>query len=380
MPRKLNAIVIGYNPNGLAAKVIAAILNHQSDMTLVGVASRTQRGQMLEVARGIKVPYHQLQGYAQIPESVFTNIHVDVAVILTPSGIRTGPVESAAANGAHCLVTKPLALTGREARRLVRVCKSYEVKLGTIQPQRHVPDIWWLKQCLASGRYGTISEATVNGNLWRDQNYYNNAPWHQTFEMDNGVLGNQVQHEVDILCYLFGWATAVEGCYAEVRGHKKISVPDYAGGTVQFSNGVKAKIHGDTCTKTGFKPTEICIRGDKGLVTLRNNRVTDFSFTRGYTPVDGPIAYEVLQRQRQQGDSGHSGNAKGISFEEFIPPLAEFAGWVNDDQAPFRTAGEAGIHAVDLVEYIHLSAQNGGRLLSVNPPNTATIRPVTRKK
>ena len=80
----------------------------------------------------------------------------DVAVVCTPSEVRTGAVAALAAAGKHIMTEKPLAPTLTEARRLVARCEDAGVRLAVNQNFRDHYAFGIAARLIADGEIGAV--------------------------------------------------------------------------------------------------------------------------------------------------------------------------------------------------------------------------------
>ena len=103
---------------------------------------------------------------------------------------------------------------------------------------------------------------------------------------------NQGIHGIDLLQYLMGMPTV--HCSSVKTMVHNVEVEDSALALVTYDNGAMGTIQGSTCTWPGF-PRYLEIHGEKGFVTLRENRIEQLE-----TPE------EKLDLREQLNDMGES--------------------------------------------------------------------------
>ncbi|MCS1352255.1 Gfo/Idh/MocA family protein [Mechercharimyces sp. CAU 1602] len=173
--------------------------------------------------------------YTDFEEMVRT-APVDVINICTPSGLHAEQTVIAAEAGKHVIVEKPMALTLADADRMISICKQKEVKLAVVHPHRFRPAMVVLKQMIERGGFGSLSHVNATLRWNRNQDYYDQAQWRGTKELDGGVLMNQAIHNIDLLLWLVGDVEEVSSFQAtQVRD---IEAEDTAVSILRFQNGV----------------------------------------------------------------------------------------------------------------------------------------------
>lgn len=80
---------------------------------------------------------------------------VDFVVLTGPCGDRLAQVEAAAAQGAHCLLHAPMAVSASDAAAMVACCEQHGVKLGVAVRKQADPTCEQLRQMVADDWLGT---------------------------------------------------------------------------------------------------------------------------------------------------------------------------------------------------------------------------------
>jgi len=89
--------------------------------------------------------------------------------------------------------------------------------------------------------------------------------WRQSPE-NGGVVLNQASHFLDILLYLFGEHSKVEGVLGNIR--HRIPVEDTAKGSITFSNGVLVEFACTIAAPPGCNWGQLTITGSRGSIML----------------------------------------------------------------------------------------------------------------
>ena len=116
---------------------------------------------------------------------------VEIVIIATPSGAHMEPAVEAARYGKHVICEKPLEITLERIDKMIGAHEKAGTRLGGIFNYRYYDTVKPLKQAIDSGRFGTITYASVHVPWWRTEKYYKDN-WHGTWELDGGgALMNQ---------------------------------------------------------------------------------------------------------------------------------------------------------------------------------------------
>jgi len=192
--------------------------------------------------------------------------NIDIMDICTPSGLHPVMVIQAAQQKKNIIVEKPLALVTRDGMKAVEAAKKNKVKLFVVRQNRYNVPVMALKQAIQEKRFGKIFYAKTSIFWHRDQNYYNQAGWRGTKNMDGGVLMNQASHHIDLLQWLVGSVSSVSAKAKTVL--HKIEAEDMSVVIMEFKNGAYGMIEATTCTAPKDIEGELIIMGSKGTVVL----------------------------------------------------------------------------------------------------------------
>ena len=191
---------------------------------------------------------------------------LEIVSICTPSGAHLDPALAALAAGKHVVVEKPLEVTVARIDRLIAAARAAGKTLASILNRRFTPAMDAFKAAADAGRFGQLTSASCYVKWFRNQAYYDSAPWRGTWALDGGgVLMNQAIHAIDSLIHLAGPVRSVRANTA-CLAHGGIEVEDSAVAIVEFENGARGVIEGSTCawSKDGH-PARIQLAGTGGL-------------------------------------------------------------------------------------------------------------------
>lgn len=169
------------------------------------------------------------QDYAQM---LAGEAGLDVVNICVPNGLHAGFAVQAMEYGAHAVVEKPMALTVRDADRMVEVSRKTGRKVFCVMQNRYSPPSVWIKSLVDSGILGQIEMVQVNCYWNRDERYYVPGSWHGSADLDGGTLFTQFSHFLDILSWLFGDITHIQARFGDFCHRELTAFED--SGMVQF--------------------------------------------------------------------------------------------------------------------------------------------------
>jgi predicted dehydrogenase len=275
---------------------------------------------------------------------------IDIVTIATPSGLHMEPTVAAAQAGKHVLCEKPVEITLERIDKMIRAHAKAGTRLGGIFPYRFNDMMVPLREAIRSGRFGTITCASVYVPWWRTDAYYKDS-WHGTWKLDGGgALMNQSIHMIDMLCDLMPPIESVQA-YAATLGHQ-MEAEDTAGAAVRYTNGALGLIYGTTASYPGqFRRFEIT--GTKGTVINVENSITVWQFAD-----ERPEDAEVRSRFMKIEGGGGVADPAAITHENHARNFKAFLESLETGK-DFWISGPEARKAVEVILAIYRSAKDG---------------------
>lgn len=198
----------------------------------------------------------------------------DLAIILAPHPFHAELAAASLRAGKHVLVEKPLAVEVAEADEMISEAERSGRTLAVAFQQRTRTEIQEARRLIQSGALGTIQRADVLGNWPRRAAYFRTAPWRGSWRGEGGgVLINQGQHDLDLLCYLAGKPRRVVG-WTRTRTHS-IETEDSVAAMLEWPNGALGAVR--ISTTEVDEPQRIEITGTTGRLRVRPGRLERWS-------------------------------------------------------------------------------------------------------
>jgi len=163
---------------------------------------------------------------------------LDSVHILTPHYLHPEMTIEAARRKVNVLCEKPIAITPKDADRMIAECKKNRVSLGIISQNRYNPSSRLVKRLIESGKLGKIKAIKLVLSYHKPDSYYKQSDWKGTWKKEGGgVLIDQSIHFIDVLRWLVNDKVEfIDGSIAK-RMHKFIEVEDLAEGIIKFKKG-----------------------------------------------------------------------------------------------------------------------------------------------
>ena len=271
---------------------------------------------------------------------------IDVAVVLTESGMHAEHVIALSKHRKHIMVEKPMALTLADADRMIAACDSADVKLFVVKQNRFNVPVVKLRQALEAGRFGKLVMGTVRVRWCRTQAYYDQDSWRGTWALDGGVLTNQASHHIDMLEWMMG---DVESVFAISRtALVNVETEDTAVVALRFVNGALGVIEATTAVRPKDLEGSISVLGEGGTVVIGGFAVNEMLTWNFAKPEPGDE--DVLAKY-----SVNPPNVYGFGHQAYYEHVVSAI--LNNSQQ--LVDGLAGRKSLELISAIYESIETG---------------------
>lgn len=273
---------------------------------------------------------------------------LDIVLIGSPSGLHAEQAIEAARRGIHVLAEKPVAITTKQADRLIEECERAGVKLGVFFQDRFAPDVMRLKVMLDEGALGRPFLVSGRVKWHRPAQYYKGSRWRGTWALDGGgALMNQAIHTVDLLLWLIGDVSRVSA--RAVTALHDIEVEDTVVAMIEFSNGAVGTFEAATSAYPGY-PRRIEVTGSEGSFILEDNKLVTCDLRSNPAPAPREESNAGDNRAATHTISDASGHRRVI--EDFLNAISA-------NRSP-ACDGHHARRSVEMVEAIYESSRIGG--------------------
>jgi predicted dehydrogenase len=271
---------------------------------------------------------------------------IDVAAVLTPSGLHADHVVHLAEYKKHIVVEKPMALNIDDADGMIRACYLRGIKLFVVKQNRFNLPVQRLRRAVESGRFGKLVLGTVRVRWCRRQDYYDLDAWRGTWAYDGGVLANQASHHIDLLQWMMG---DVQSVFAKsITALVQTETEDTAIAALQFKSGALGIIEATTATRPKDLEGSISILGENGSVEIGGfavNSVKTWLFTN-----ELPEDKEVIEKC-----SVNPPNVYGFGHQAYYEHVVDCL----NNSAPALVDGIEGRKSVELLAALYESIETG---------------------
>lgn len=278
-------------------------------------------------------------------KDIIDKIKLDVAIIATESGYHEEIGLFFLENGINVIIEKPIAMSISGAQRLVDKAKEKNLKLAACHQNRFNYPIQSLKKAILENKLGDIYTGTARILWYRDDNYYNQASWRGTWELDGGTFMNQCIHNIDLLNWMMN--SEIDTVYSLANTFsRKIEGEDYGVILIKYKNGKIGTVEGSVITYPKNLEETLTIVGSKGTVVIGGTAVNKVDTWR----VDGDSEEEM-----KKIDCGDPNSVYGYGHEALYKDFIEA---IEENRKPL-VDGEAGLLAVKIILAAYKSRKTG---------------------
>lgn len=270
---------------------------------------------------------------------------IDLVTIATESGYHAEIAIYCMKKGKHVIVEKPMAMSIDDAKEMIKVAKENNVKLSVAHQNRFNKPIQKLREAVEADKFGRIMSSTARI-LWRrDDNYYKQAPWRGTWDLDGGTLMNQCIHNIDLMQWMIG--SEVERVYSECETFRNpIEGEDFGAIVVRFKNGSIGIVEGSAVVYPKNLEETLSVFGTEG------------------TAVIGGLAVNELKTWRFEGEDEEAVKADlqveidSVYGKGHTPLFKDVIEAINEDRKPY-VSGEDAIVPLSIILAAYKSRKTG---------------------
>ena len=338
MKSKILFAVVGL---GHIGKRHAAMIHENPDAELVAYCDVKPRAELN--LKETHVPFFQ-----SIEEMLNSGISIDVVNICSPNGLHTQHTMYALEHKCHVVCEKPMALSKADAEQMIY--KSLEVSrsiFGVMQ-NRYSPPSVWLKEVVTKNVLGKIFMVQLNCFWNRDERYYVQGGWHGNQHLDGGTLFTQFSHFIDIMYWLFGDITNIQGNFKDFNHAQLTDFEDSGFVTFDFVNGGIGSLQYSTAVWDKNLESSITIIGEYGTIKVAGQYMNEvvYCHIKDYTmpelaPCNPPNDYGAYK--------GSAANHHYV-IQNVVDTLQQ--------KSTISTNAMEGLKVVDIIERMYLKRDN----------------------
>lgn len=335
---KLKFAIVGCGR--ISYKHIEAIYHNREDCELVAVCDVVKERAEKRKQEYESLAQRQRVGIYTDYKQMLDECEIDVVTIATESGYHAEIALECINKQKHVVIEKPMAMNAEDCEKIIVAAEQQEVKLTVSHQNRFNPVVQKLRYAKEQGGFGKLVNITARI-LWnRSDDYYKQAPWRGTWELDGGTLMNQCIHNIDLLRWMAD--DEIESVYAQCGNFlRPIEAEDFGAVIIRFKKGTIGIIEGSACVYPKNLEETLSIFGEKGTVCLGGmavNQIETWCFED-----------DSLNNTELVGEEVDSVYGKGHT-----PLFADIIKAIHSNVSPYIT-GEDGKKAVEIVQMAYLS-------------------------
>lgn len=242
----------------IAGNHFASIEAHQNDVELVGICDIDPEALQKAAARTSAKTYARL-------EDLLADTDADLIVLTTPSGLHPEQAVKSLKAGFHVMTEKPMATRLSDGIRMIKAADEAGKRLFVVKQNRLNATLQMLKRAIDENRFGKIHMVHLNVFWTRPQDYYDQASWRGTWELDGGAFMNQASHYVDLTEWLIG---PIQDVQAMISTHRNIETEDTGVLNIRWRHGALGSMAVTMCTYPKNLEGSITILGETGTVRI----------------------------------------------------------------------------------------------------------------
>ena len=272
-----------------------------------------------------------------------SDLQVDVINIATPNGYHFDQAYKILEAGKHVVIEKPMALNRQDAEKLIYQGLHKHKHIFAVMQNRYSPPSVWIKEMVESGKLGEIYMVQLNCYWNRDERYYKEESWHGKKDLDGGTLFTQFSHFIDILYWLFGDISNIQGKFADFNHKTLTDFEDSGFINFDFVNGGMGSLNYSTSIWNQNLESSMTIIAENGSVKIGGQYMDKVEVCT----VKNYIMPELAPTNPGNDYGAYKGSAANHHY--VIENIAD----VLNGRAPITTNALEGLKVVDIIERIY---------------------------
>lgn len=270
--------------------------------------------------------------------------NLDLVVIAVNSGKHAELSIECLRKKINVIVEKPMALSIKDADKMIEIAKKNKVKLCVSHQNRFNKSIQKLRNALETKKFGKLFYGTAHVRWNRNKDYYDQAKWRGTWEKDGGALMNQCIHNIDLLRWMMGGEIEEVFAYTDNLNHGYIEGEDLGLAVIKFKNGSYGLVEGTVNTYPQNLEETLYIFGESGTVKIGGKSVNKIDVWKFNNENEEEVLNEYKENPPNVYGFGHS-----ALYKDMIESI-------RNDREPY-VSGIEGKNGLELVLAIYKSVK-----------------------
>ena len=285
--------------------------------------------------------------YASAEEMLADQPSIEVICVCSPNGLHAQHASLSLDHHKHVVVEKPMGLSRANCEQLIFSALNVSKNVFCVMQNRYSPPSIWLKDLVSSGKLGKIFQVQVNCYWNRDDRYYfkngKKHSWKGTNALDGGTLFTQFSHFVDLMYWVFGDVTNLQGKFNSFNHEHSTEFEDTGVVSFDFVNGGMGCLNYSTAVWDTNLESSITVIAEHGSVKVGGQYMNEVEYchVKDYE-------FTALPPSNPANDYGHykgSANNHPFVFENVVDVIK--------GRKPITTNALEGLKVVDIIERIY---------------------------
>jgi UDP-N-acetyl-2-amino-2-deoxyglucuronate dehydrogenase len=216
--------------------------------------------------------------FQSIDELLSSGLEFDVVNICSPNGLHAEHALKALEHKKHIVCEKPMGLSKAQCEQIIYKSLQVSRQVFCVMQNRYSPPSVWIKEVIQSQILGEIYLVQLNCYWNRDDRYYKKENWKGKQALDGGTLFTQFSHFIDIMFWLFGDITDIEGKFADFNHQDLTDFEDSGIVNFKFINGGIGCLNYSTSVWNKNLESSITIIGEKGSVKIGGQYMNEVEY------------------------------------------------------------------------------------------------------
>jgi predicted dehydrogenase len=266
---KIKFAVIGC---GHIGKRHAEMIRRNEEAELVAMCDvRTKEECGLESFEGVSF-------YQSADEMLKNHPEIDIVNVCSPNGLHAEHSLKALEFQKHVVCEKPMAINKADCEKVIYKALQVSRNVFGVMQNRYSPPSAWLKEVVSNNRLGEIYMVQLNCFWNRDERYYTGKNWKGSIDLDGGTLFTQFSHFIDIMYWVFGDITDINGVFADFNHEHSTSFEDSGIVNFKFVNGGMGCINYSTSVWDKNLESSITVIGSNGSIKVGGQYMNEVEY------------------------------------------------------------------------------------------------------
>ena len=265
---KIKFAVIG---TGHIGKRHAEMIVRNSESSLVALCDIIERDKL--ALENYDVPF-----YNSYKTMLAKHPDLEVVCICTPNGSHSEIAVDVLNSEKHVVIEKPIGLSKAKCENVIYKALQKHKQVFAVMQNRYSPPSVWLKDIVENKLIGDVFMVQINCYWNRDDRYYKKGGWKGTKDLDGGTLFTQFSHFIDIMYWLFGDISNIQGKFNDFTHQESTDFEDSGFVSFDFIEGGMGCLNYSTAVWDTNLESSMTIIGSNGSVKVGGQYMNEIEY------------------------------------------------------------------------------------------------------